>query len=443
MRPVPVQPVARMAASAPQTSAEARVERTGRRRALLPGRTGFHSIESAPPGTWLRYPESAKRKVPVNPQLLVFQDFHIHGASAPEWSQRYLQMSPGVMRSTLHEWSTDRVHVFRKWMSERVVQQGSLPRGQVCFALLGSEAAAGMRVQGREFDAGHLLILRGGQEFEIQRPAGVELLSVTFSAEAFAEFLDASPARSEVRRVLAAAVIRPDGGHAPCASPSDSRAGRQRDRRRRPPTSCRPCGTCSQAQATSRGSERRALQRRRSSRECQHIALTEDREQPLRIEELCSRLRTSRRTLQNSFRQVTGASPVVYLRNLRLNAVRRRLMSTTVAELSVSRLPWMAASNTSATLREATRRCSAKHPRGVPRALRRRLLLQAPGLGSHTLENCGGHIFREARRQLLCDGFDGAFHLGKQLADDVLGVFAPAAPRGGRIEVASHDGRQT
>jgi AraC family ethanolamine operon transcriptional activator len=71
-------------------------------------------------------------------------------------------------------------------------------------------------------------------------------------------------------------------------------------------------------------------------RECQHIALTEDCEQPLRIEELCVRLRTSRRTLQNSFRQVTGASPLVYLRNLRLNAVRRNLMATKVTELSVS-----------------------------------------------------------------------------------------------------------
>jgi AraC family ethanolamine operon transcriptional activator len=272
----------------------------------------------------------------VIPQLLVFQDFHIHGASAPEWSQRYLQMSPGVMRSTLDEWAADRVHVFRKWMSERVVQQGSLPRGQVCFALLGSEAAGGMRVQGREFGAGHLLILHGGQEFEIQRPAGVELLSVTFSAEAFAEFLDASQGSREARRVLAAAVVLPDGaslhalGRRIRAQVATRSAEMPTDLMQAVRQVLASAGDIPTPQRTSSVAAASLV------RECQHIALAEDREQPLRIEELCARLRTSRRTLQDSFRQVTGSSPLVYLRNLRLNQVRRRLMSTTGAELSVS-----------------------------------------------------------------------------------------------------------
>ena len=271
----------------------------------------------------------------MNPHLLVFQDFHIHGASAPEWHQRYWQMSPGVMRSTLDEWATDSLHVFRKWMSERVVQQGSLPPGQLCFALLGSDTAAGMRVQGREFAAGDLLILRGGDEFEIQRPAGVELLSATFGAEAFLEFLDASSDASSARRVLATAVIRPDGGALA--------ALRQRLRAQ---VAARFGETLVDFMQAAREVLARSgdIPRQRMAsvaaaalvKECQHIALSEYREQPLRIEDLCARLRTSRRTLQNSFRQVTGASPLVYLRHLRLNAVRRRLMATTAGELSVS-----------------------------------------------------------------------------------------------------------
>jgi AraC family transcriptional regulator, ethanolamine operon transcriptional activator len=54
----------------------------------------------------------------------VFQDFHLHGASAPEWNQRYVQLSAGAMRSTLTEAAASGVHVFRKWMSAQVVQQG-------------------------------------------------------------------------------------------------------------------------------------------------------------------------------------------------------------------------------------------------------------------------------------------------------------------------------
>jgi transcriptional regulator GlxA family with amidase domain len=57
---------------------------------------------------------------------------------------------------------------------------------------------------------------------------------------------------------------------------------------------------------------------------------------PPSIEELCLRLRTSRRTLQNSFRQVADATPVHYLRCVRLNAVRRQLMSTRAADLSIA-----------------------------------------------------------------------------------------------------------
>ena len=55
-----------------------------------------------------------------------------------------------------------------------------------------------------------------------------------------------------------------------------------------------------------------------------------------RAAELCPRLRTSRRTLQDSFRQVADTTPVHYLRSVRLNAVRRRLMSTRAADLGVA-----------------------------------------------------------------------------------------------------------
>ena len=268
-------------------------------------------------------------------QLLVFQDFHVRGASAPEWNQRYLQMSSGVMRSTLHEWSTGDVHIFGKWMSGRVVQQGGLPRGQLCFALLGKDSPGALRVQGQEFRFGDLLILRGGQEFEFQRPAGVELLSVTFGAESFSEFLEASPAPEGAMRAMANVVVRPD-------------AAVLRDLRRMVRIQLaagfafgsgelmRVVGEALACSANVPPPRASSIAAARMVKECQQIASTETREDPLRIEELCSRLRTSRRTLQDSFNRVTGASPLVYLRNLRLNGVRQRLMSTAAGELSVS-----------------------------------------------------------------------------------------------------------
>ena len=67
---------------------------------------------------------------------------------------------------------------------------------------------------------------------------------------------------------------------------------------------------------------------------CRIVAASSDT--PPDIEALCQRLRISRRGLQNSFRQIADTTPVHYLRGLRLNLVRARLMSTRQAQLSVS-----------------------------------------------------------------------------------------------------------
>jgi AraC-like DNA-binding protein len=275
------------------------------------------------------------REVLVKARQFFFQDFHIHGASAPEWNQRYLQTSPGVMRSSLSEWASEDVHVFRKWMSERVVQQGGLPHGQLCFALLGMDPSSTMRVQGQEFRAGDLLVLRGGEEFEFQRPAGVELLSVTFNELAFSEFLDEAQVPAATRRVIQRRVIRMG------AAAHDAL-------RRRIRAQLASQEVCSRqdvmdavrealADATTAPAQRAAsIAAARFVKSCQEIALAEPREQRLLIEELCRRLHTSRRTLQGSFNEVTGTSPLVYLRSLRLNSVRQRLLSSSAAEVSVS-----------------------------------------------------------------------------------------------------------
>lgn len=59
---------------------------------------------------------------------------------------------------------------------------------------------------------------------------------------------------------------------------------------------------------------------------------------PLSILGLCEQLRVSRRTRQNSFQAVTGMRLVEYLRNLRLNAVRRRLIATRSSEKNVGEI---------------------------------------------------------------------------------------------------------
>ncbi len=266
-----------------------------------------------------------------------YDDFHLHGASAPAWNQRYAQISCGEMHSSLAEVTAGEMHVFRKWMSERVVQQGCLPAGQLCFALPLRQATGTPRMHGQEMDQDSLFLLRGGDEFTLQRPQGMELLAVTFEREAFLRLLDSRPWAASAQALLSRPVLRASGRRL------------QRLRRdllalfQRSDAAEEPAAPAAVFEALGRlfGDAAAARQSVGSATasfivaECHRIVASSGA-QPPSIDALCQRLRTSRRTLQNSFRQVADTTPVHYLRSMRLNAVRRRLMSTLPAELSIA-----------------------------------------------------------------------------------------------------------
>ncbi|HVZ45746.1 MAG TPA: helix-turn-helix domain-containing protein [Ramlibacter sp.] len=266
----------------------------------------------------------------MNARSSVFEDFHLHGGPAPEWNQRYLQMSCGVMRSSLADWSGDGVHAYRKWISERVVQQGGLPGARICLSVLGAEGSGRMRVQGREFGDADLLVLRGGDDFEFHRPAGAELLSLAFGMEDFLACLD----EMQLPVMLSTAgIMRPAPGvlgelrRAIRSHSAGMQQGEPRDLLR---VSCEALASAADA-APQRLSSFAAA---KLVKRCQDIAMAQAA--PLQIEDLCRRLHTSRRTLQASFNMVAGTTPLAYLRNLRLNAARRRLMSSPAREVNVS-----------------------------------------------------------------------------------------------------------
>ena len=269
-------------------------------------------------------------------KLDVFDNFHVHGASAPEWHQRYLQVSPGVMRSSLAEVTTDSIHVFRKWMSERVIQQGCLPDGKICFAVPLGEAAETPRMQGHEMHAHSIAVLRSGDEFTLQRPKGMELMAVTFELDEFRRLSDERPWAPGARALLARSVLRAPGGamqrlRYDLLSLFGSEASEDRS----------VSGGVFEALCelfNGAADARQAVGSASASfivAQC-HRMVEGSGDSPPSVEELCLRLRTSRRTLQNSFRQVADATPVHYLRCVRLNAVRRRLMSTGAVDLNVA-----------------------------------------------------------------------------------------------------------
>jgi AraC family transcriptional regulator, ethanolamine operon transcriptional activator len=278
-------------------------------------------------------------------KLDMFEDFHVHGASAPEWNQRYLQISAGAMRSSLAELTTESIHVFRKWMSERVVQQGCLPGGKICFALPVGKLAETPRMQGHEVGKDSVFMLRSGEEFTLQRPQGLELVAVTFEVDEFRRLLDERPWAPNALALLSRSVSR------------GPRSSVQRLRRTLLSLFDRPStAEPSEPDATGNGSasgvafEALAELFDGAANPCQavgsasasyivarcHRIVADSGNAPPSVGALCLRLRTSRRTLQESFRQVADATPVHYLRSVRLNAVRRQLMATRPSDLGVA-----------------------------------------------------------------------------------------------------------
>jgi AraC-like DNA-binding protein len=299
-----------------------------------------------------------------------FEDFHLYGASAPEWNQRYHQISRGTMSSSLLEASFGRCHVFRKTLDQRVVQQGCLPRGQICFAMPAAMTAPA-RMQGREVSGSTLFVLREGDEFTLHRPAGMALFAVTFDRSRFDEFIDAAGRLSHLRPLLAHPVLElPADALARCRAVmeealaasfddgtqgvrgSDSTQGvRGSDSTQGVRGSDSTQGVHGSS-ATLREltllaalsallAELPAAARppRASSAsfvvEAGHRLALSAGSAPVSIEDVCKQLRASRRTVQNSFQSVAQTTPLNYLRSIRLNAVRRQLLSTRDAQAGV------------------------------------------------------------------------------------------------------------
>jgi AraC family ethanolamine operon transcriptional activator len=277
-----------------------------------------------------------------------FADVHLYGASAPEWNQRYQQLSPGAMRSSLALLSLGSVQVFRKFMDQRVVQQGCVPHGRICLALpMGLAPGAAPRMQGREAGSNSLFILRGGEEFTLHRPKGMVMLAATFDAASVERYVADAAWTPEMKALLKQPVVHAAAGGIEraqrflaglfacadfergglCAVSSNSPASEQSilsaflgliedpacDRRQRP--------------ASSTGS---------LIVETGHRMVLPHADAALpSVLDICTRLRASRRTVQNAFRAVAQTTPAGYLRAIRLNGVRRLLLATNARELSV------------------------------------------------------------------------------------------------------------
>ncbi|MCF5668391.1 helix-turn-helix domain-containing protein [Pseudomonas marginalis] len=281
-----------------------------------------------------------------NQTISHFRDVHVHAATIQQWNQDYSQLTAGCAESSLMQLTTSGCHLFLEKINQRVVQNGVAPRDKMCFAVP-INVPGSIRMQGREVDDSSLFFLHGGEEFMFHMPMGMELLSITFERDLFDEALEQTASAKDLNRLLRQPVIR--------VSPQRFAQARRRllalfsqalvhedldstlDRAREVALEQAMLSELLQLMidpACDKHQRSPSSTRSFIVEKCHRLATTEMISVPSVID-LCERLQVSRRTVQNSFRSVAETTPLNYLRSVRLNGVRRTLMSTRACELTI------------------------------------------------------------------------------------------------------------
>ncbi|MBB5390180.1 MULTISPECIES: helix-turn-helix domain-containing protein [unclassified Herbaspirillum] len=278
-----------------------------------------------------------------------FQDVHVHAAAIGAWKQTYAQISAGKLESSLMQLSTRRCHAFRERINKRVVQHGEAPKDQICFAFPITTPGAA-HVQGREADDKSILFLQGGEEFMFHMPMDTDLLSLTFDSDLFEEHLHQMPDPDRIAALLKQPVIKvPPAGLRACRERLLNIFSRamlqidggqwqydaQADQREQALESSLLGELLGLLSAPDCDPSRQMSTTRSYIVEKLHRQTIVDAANVPSIFEVCQRLQVSRRTVQNSFQAVAETTPLNYLRCLRLNGVRRELLSTMAQQASI------------------------------------------------------------------------------------------------------------
>ena len=273
-----------------------------------------------------------------------FDDADRHAAALQGWEQRYDQIGSGAFRSTVKQVGLDGVQMFHESANLRVVQRGQLPPGHMTFGIPLAGAGA-FAFDGARIDRGAFVMAQGGMPFEFHSPDDMSLVGIVIDAEMLQRVADTAGvdvsdgafrrsvvdiptaactrAGVQIATLLERVLAQPEGFNTPHA---------QIELRNQvgevladllayhvPATSNRLTYAC-QADIVRRI----------------HDYVLNHPEDPIDIQSLCTQLRVSRRTIQNSFQAVVQTNPLTYLRSLRLAQVRRLLLDTRQSDLSVS-----------------------------------------------------------------------------------------------------------
>lgn len=269
------------------------------------------------------------------PALLRLDDVARFGRGLTAWDAVYEQLTPGCFEGDVHEvWLDDGLEVLWETGNQSVWTAGSNRAGMVSLGIPVAAGGAGMYC-GVPLHEGVVSWLPGGSDFEIYCRGRMDIVSATVSESvlrAFAAvsspalgeavfrspFVRLQPRRAAILRRTLVEIIGALRGRPGLLEIAASRAA------------MRDCVLSSMLGVLEPVPARAAPGLRPSikawivrSARAQVLAGPDD---AVSIAGLCRTLKVSRRSLQYAFEELTGMGAVQFLRNVRLNAVRREIL---------------------------------------------------------------------------------------------------------------------
>jgi AraC family transcriptional regulator, ethanolamine operon transcriptional activator len=263
------------------------------------------------------------------------------------WNFEFTQLSPGALAANGGMVTLNSVLVAQLTLDQTLLRRGHGPRGSVAVLIPGSASSQAF-VRGRKVEAAQCIAMPEGASVEV-------ITRRDYVDVALALDLHAWHRQSQWLGECALATSRGSW----VATPGPLWINRMRHAMRwlfttiekYPQALGRPDVRTSLADQFARamadlGSESAAAEHRtRDARVQQRIAVERAREyirgrlgEPLPLSELCRYARVQARSLEYGFREITGVSPIAYVKSLRLNAVRRDLSRAGAAEHSISEI---------------------------------------------------------------------------------------------------------
>ncbi len=267
-------------------------------------------------------------------------DVNQQAESLVRWEQRYNQHSQGAFYGYLDELKLGGLHLFEEFTSRRLFQQCCVNEDSVWLGFSLQDQRP--RINGNEIEQGQLMLRPSGVEFELLTPQDFHIFGLVLEKETISAELIGLDKELWLRDCDNWLVTQPDNYvtfelaktislFLNDRSPVIEGLSRQEKNFRldtlRPIIASHIADLLIRAETgmkevnISRPEKRRVIDRVRK-----HIG--ETGRFPLTITELCDIAYVSRRTLQYSFEHELGVSPIQYLRDCRLNEIRRLLIET-------------------------------------------------------------------------------------------------------------------